>query len=51
MQDLLTKFPSYLETQNASAYTIKNYGNDIGQFLDYCCEQGINTLESVTKHT
>ena len=39
---------SYLRTgRNASPYTIKNYGNDIGQFLGYCRSRGVETLERV----
>jgi integrase/recombinase XerC len=49
MRELLDRFLSYLEAQNSSPYTIKNYGNDIGQFLDYCREQGVNALEQVDR--
>jgi integrase/recombinase XerC len=49
MQELLDRFLSYMEAQNASPYTIKNYGNDIGQFLDYCREQGVNALEQIDR--
>lgn len=49
MQELLDRFLSHMEAQNASPYTIKNYGNDIGQFLDYCREQGVNALEHVDR--
>jgi integrase/recombinase XerC len=49
MQKLLDRFLSYMEAQNASPYTIKNYGNDIGQFLDYCREQGVNAPEQVDR--
>jgi integrase/recombinase XerC len=49
MRELLDRFLSYLEAQNSSPYTIKNYGNDIGQFLDYCREQGVNALEQIDR--
>lgn len=38
-----------LARENASPYTIKNYGTDIGQFLDYCAEQEIQALEEITR--
>jgi integrase/recombinase XerC len=48
MDKLLEQFLTYLcAARNASPYTIKNYGNDIGQFLDYCKEQGVETLAQV----
>jgi integrase/recombinase XerC len=49
MQELLDRFLSYMEAQNSSPYTIKNYGNDIGQFLDYCREQGVGTLAEIDR--
>jgi integrase/recombinase XerC len=50
MDQLLRRFLDYLETgRNASPYTIKNYGNDIGQFLDYCRSQGVGRLEQVDR--
>jgi integrase/recombinase XerC len=49
MQELLDRFLSYMEAQNASPYTIKNYDNDIGQFLDYCREQGVNALARIDR--
>jgi integrase/recombinase XerC len=49
MQELLDRFLSYMEAQNSSPYTIKNYGNDIGQFLDYCHEQGVNTPAQIDR--
>ncbi len=41
MDDLLRRFLRRLEADHASPYTIKNYGTDIGQFLDYCRERGV----------
>jgi integrase/recombinase XerC len=49
MQEYLDRFLSYMEAQNSSPYTIKNYANDIGQFLDYCREQGVRTLEKIDR--
>jgi integrase/recombinase XerC len=49
MKELLDRFLSYMEAQNSSPYTIKNYGNDIGQFLDYCREQGIGSLAGIDR--
>jgi len=48
MDRLLEQFLAYLwASRNASPHTIKNYGNDIGQFLDYCRTQGVSSLEQV----
>ena len=42
MEKLLERFLTHLGSgRNASPYTVKNYGNDIGQFLDYCRTQGV----------
>lgn len=49
MQELLDRFLNYMEAQNASPYTIKNYGTDIGQFLDYCQAQRISSPEKVDR--
>ncbi|MGD1994818.1 MAG: tyrosine recombinase [Anaerolineae bacterium] len=50
MDRLLEKFLTYLRAgRNASPYTIKNYGHDIGQFLDYCRTQGVSSLEQVDR--
>ncbi|MFL7790762.1 MAG: site-specific tyrosine recombinase/integron integrase [Anaerolineae bacterium] len=49
MQELLDRFLSYMEAQNSSPYTIKNYGNDIGQFLDYCREQGVGSPAKIDR--
>ena len=40
----LERYLEALERDNASPYTIKNYRTDIGQFLDYSAECGVNTL-------
>lgn len=49
MDDLLQRFLCYLDADNASPYTIKNYGTDIGQFLDYCRERGVHTPGQVDR--
>ncbi len=50
MDRLLERFLTYLQAgRNASPYTVKNYGNDIGQFLDYCRAQGVSSLEQVDR--
>jgi len=47
---LLERFLDYLETiRDASPYTVKNYGNDIGQFLTYCEEEGIDSIDQVDR--
>jgi len=46
----LEQFLTYLRvSRNSSVYTVKNYGTDIGQFLDYCRAQGIGSLEQVDR--
>jgi len=50
MEELLERFLTYLwAAKNASPYTVKNYGTDIGQFLDYCGKQGVSSLEQVDR--
>ena len=50
MEELLEWFLTYLQTsRNASPYTLKNYGNDIGQFLGYCRAQSVGSLEQVDR--
>ncbi len=50
MDRLLDQFLTYLRVgRNASPYTIKNYGNDIGQFLDYCRVQRVSSLAQVDR--
>jgi integrase/recombinase XerC len=45
----LDRYLAALQRENASPYTIKNYGTDIRQFLDYCVEQEIQTLGEMTR--
>ncbi|MBN2006346.1 MAG: tyrosine recombinase XerC [Anaerolineae bacterium] len=35
----LDQYLQFLDRENSSPYTVKNYGTDIGQFLDYCAER------------
>jgi len=50
MDVLLEQFLTYLQvSRNVSPYTIKNYRNDIGQFLNYCRAQGVGSLEQVNR--
>ncbi len=46
----LERYLESLDRDNASPYTIKNYGTDIGQFLDYCAEQGVTTPEGIQRN-
>ena len=50
MDGLLERFLTYLRAgRNASPYTVKNYCNDIGQFLDYCQARGVGSIEQVDR--
>jgi integrase/recombinase XerC len=50
MDTLLDRFLVHMRAaRNASPYTIKNYRTDIGQFLDYCKEHGVDTLKQVDR--
>ena len=51
MDKYLDKFITYLIAEkNASPYTIKNYRHDIGQFLDFLKEQGIDSWDGVDRY-
>ncbi|MBN1877985.1 MAG: tyrosine recombinase [Anaerolineae bacterium] len=45
----LDQYLTFLERENASSYTVKNYGTDIRQFLDYCVEQEVTTQSALTR--
>ena len=47
MQTWLERYTPSLERDNATPYTVKNYRTDIGQFLAYCAEQSITTLDKL----
>ena len=50
MDGLLERFLTYLRAgRNASPYTVKNYCNDIAQFLDYCRAKGVGSIEQVDR--
>jgi tyrosine recombinase XerC len=51
MDEQLNKFITYLIAErNASPYTIKNYRHEIGQFLDFLEEQGIDSWDGVDRY-
>ena len=51
MEENLVQFITYLVAEkNASPYTIKNYRHEIGQFLDFLKEQGIDSWEGVDRY-
>jgi len=45
----LTKYLRFLKRENASPYTIKNYGTDIGQFLIYCEDHKVTRLAALSR--
>jgi integrase/recombinase XerC len=49
LKQWLTDYLQHLERENASYYTVKNYGTDIGQFLTYCEERKIKTLHALRR--
>jgi len=52
MQEVFNKYIAYLEAEkNASAYTVRNYTNDLTEFFHFVSSQGINTLKKVDKQT
>jgi site-specific recombinase XerD len=50
LHDWLDRYLESLERDNASPYTVKNYGTDIAQFLDACAEKGITALEDLNRN-
>ncbi len=51
MDEHLSKFITYLIAEkNASPYTVKNYRHEIGQFLDFLKEQGIDSWDGVDRY-
>jgi site-specific recombinase XerD len=49
LDDWLDRYLQFLAYDNASPYTIKNYGTDIGQFLTYCQNCGVSTFEEMDR--
>jgi integrase/recombinase XerC len=45
----LDRYLQSLQYDNASPYTIKNYGTDIGQFISYCKDCGIANYSQITR--
>ncbi|MGC9357470.1 MAG: site-specific tyrosine recombinase/integron integrase [Anaerolineae bacterium] len=49
LTEWLDRYTAFLERENASYYTIKNYNTDIEQFLDYCAQRGVTTLDGLNR--
>ena len=49
IKEWLKLYLAQLERQQASYYTVKNYGTDLGQFLDYCAKQGVTELPGLSR--
>ncbi len=49
LHEWLDRYLQSLERDNASPYTVKNYGTDITQFLDACAKRGVTTLEELNR--
>ncbi|HEY88561.1 MAG TPA: tyrosine recombinase XerC [Thermoflexia bacterium] len=45
----LQLYLAHLERQQASYYTVKNYGTDLEQFLTYCAEHEVATLAGLSR--
>jgi len=52
MQGVFGRYIAFLEAEkNASAYTVRNYTNDLQEFFQYATDQGLDTLRKVDKQT
>ena len=52
MQEVFSRYIAYLEAErNVSAYTVRNYTNDLMEFFGFVSESGIDTLKNVNKQT
>ncbi|MGD0779749.1 MAG: tyrosine recombinase XerC [Dehalococcoidales bacterium] len=52
MQEVFSRYIDYLEAErNVSAYTVRNYTNDLLEFFGFVSESGIDTLKNVNKQT
>ncbi len=49
LHDWLDRYLQSMTNNNASPYTIKNYGTDIGQFIAYCCDYGITSIDKFNR--
>jgi integrase/recombinase XerC len=50
MEGQLEQFLTFMDKgRNASPYTIKNYRTDIGQFLEYCRQNGVRSVEEIDR--
>lgn len=49
LREWLDRYLQHLERENASYYTVKNYGTDIKQFLAYCEDRGVKSLDSLRR--
>jgi tyrosine recombinase XerC len=52
MQEIFNKYIAYLQAEkNASAYTVRNYTNDLLEFFDFARGKGIKSLKKIDRHT
>jgi integrase/recombinase XerC len=52
MQEVFNRYIAYLEAErNVSAYTVRNYTNDLMEFFAFVKDKGITTLKDVNKQT
>src|SRR4030066_34575 len=52
MQEVFNRYIAYLEAErNVSAYTVRNYTNDLMEFFGFVHDRGIDTLKDVNKQT
>jgi integrase/recombinase XerC len=52
VKELLKKYKTHLELERAiSAYTVRNYTNDIGGFIDFLAGRGIDSLQKINRTT
>jgi site-specific recombinase XerD len=50
LEQWLDRYLKSMVYDNASSYTVKNYGTDIGQFISYCFDSGIHTLDKIDRN-
>ncbi len=49
LREWLRRYLRALASEQASPYTLKNYGAEIGQFLDYCAERGLTKPKALDR--